>query len=427
MNHKVFSLWALVGSLSLLGAARAAEERGYLGVFLSPIPEVLTAHVGVKEGALIESVQPESPAEKGGLHRFDVIVALNGEKVKGPDDARKRIQSTKAGDSLKLSLKRGADSLDLQVTLGSVPSSADLPKEPEAEPLKEKEEAKQGFLGVGYAEVPPILGGHLGLSEGSGVLVGDVWKDSPAAKAGIEKDDILTAVDGYEVKGSADFLRLLSEKKAGDEVKIDLIHKGAKKSVILTLADRPQDLSWPNPQPGDRLFSPDGHGAFKNFRFFGPGSRRGRLILEGPEGTEHVIPLPDSVWKLGDVSKEIEDQLKKLHELTQPGALNARVKKLMEELDHKLHEEGVVGNESLSESHSAVIRIVEGDHDITLRDQNGKRTVTVKRGDKVLCDKLPYDQINTLPKEVQEKVEKAAESLKETRPVEVPKDSKIKA
>ena len=427
MKLKFYSPWVLVGCLSVLRLTSAAEDRGYLGVFLAPLPDVVSAHVGVKEGAMIDNIQPGSPAEKGGLRRYDVIVAFNGEKVKGPDDVRKRIQSSRPGDTLKLGLKRGADSLDVQVTLGSVPAAIEPPTEAEeAPPVKEKQEAREGFFGVGFTEVPPILAAHLGLAEGVGVVVGDVWKDSPAAKAGVEKDDVLTSVDADEIKGGADFRRLLSERKAGDQVKIDLIHRGAKKNVAVTLSERPREVASADAQP-DRWIQPDGKGAFRNYRFFGPGSRKGRIILEGPGGSEHVIPIPDITWKLDDLTKEIEAELQKLHDFTKPGALGDRVKKLAQELDQKLHEEGVLGSDNLSESHSAVVRVVEGDYDITVRDQNGSRTVTVKQGGKVISDKLPYDQIGTLPKELRERVEKAAESLKEARSGDVLKEGKIKA
>jgi membrane-associated protease RseP (regulator of RpoE activity) len=429
VNLKVYSPWVLAGCLSVLGAATAAEERGYLGVFLAPLSDALSSHIGEKKGALVENVQPGSPAEKGGLRRYDVIVAFNGEKVKGPDDVRKKIQASKPGDALKLGLKRGSDSLDIELTLGSVPTLIETPKQAEAEPaLNENEAPKEGFLGVGYSEVPPILGGHLGLGEGSGVVVADVWKDSPAAKAGIEANDVLTAVNGNEVKGGADFRRILSEKKPGDQVKIDLIHKGTKKSAAVTLSERPSELLSQGAQAPDRFFEPESKDAFRNYRFFGPGSRKGRIILQGPGGMEHVIPLPDVTWKLDDLTKKLEAELQKLHALTEPGALGDHIKNLAKELDQKLHEEGVFDGNSVSETtHSAVVRVVEGDCDITLRDQNGSRTVTVKQGDKVIADKLPYDRINTLPEDVRERVEKAAESLKEVRPAELPKEGKIKA
>src|SRR5262245_22295473 len=84
----------------------AGEERGYLGVMLSSIPEALQAHMKVEEGALVQQISPGSPAEKAGLRQYDVIVSVNGQNVKGPEELKKRIRDAKAGDALKLGVRR---------------------------------------------------------------------------------------------------------------------------------------------------------------------------------------------------------------------------------------------------------------------------------------------------------------------------------
>src|SRR5262245_46444086 len=109
-------------ALGLSTAPASADDPGYLGVVLGPIPEELAAHVKASEGAVVQKVMPGSPAEKAGLKRFDVIVSLNGAAAKSPDQVRGRIQEAKAGDAVKLSVVRGAENLDLTATLSAPPA-----------------------------------------------------------------------------------------------------------------------------------------------------------------------------------------------------------------------------------------------------------------------------------------------------------------
>src|SRR5437867_358350 len=94
-------------------AKHPKEGPAYLGVLLAPIPEELRVHLKVGEGAMVQSVQPGSPAEKAGVKTYDVITAVNGEAVRGPEEVKKRVRAAKAGEPVKLGLRRGADVLNL--------------------------------------------------------------------------------------------------------------------------------------------------------------------------------------------------------------------------------------------------------------------------------------------------------------------------
>ncbi len=97
-----------------------------------------------------------------------------------------------------------------------------------------------GFVGVQLIGITPELREHFGVPKDAGVLVGDVESDSPAARAGIQVGDILTAVDGERIDSSRDLSRAVRSKKAGETVKIDLSRKGARKQLTVTLAERPE-------------------------------------------------------------------------------------------------------------------------------------------------------------------------------------------
>ncbi|MBI4602064.1 MAG: PDZ domain-containing protein [Planctomycetes bacterium] len=444
----------LVGLAAGLAADRGApaDEVGYLGVLLGPIPEQLEPHVGTAEGALIEDVAPGSPAEKAGLRRHDVVVSAAGEAVKGPEELKAKIRSRKPGDELALGLKRGATAVEVKAVLGSAKAPAEATpgekveggQKAEKAEKAEKEElapvAKKAFLGVGFAEVPAVVASHLGLAEGIGVVVGDVLKESPAAQAGIETHDVLVALDGYEVKGPADFVRLVGEKKAGDTVKLELFHKGAKRAVDVALAERPEELP---PRWDVKVFPPDPHDPFGRVPYGqGPGRfRRGRVIIEGPDGRLRTWEIPDGVWKAEELArdlqkrlqgfeKDLEKEIGKVQKLFDPDELSRRIKRLTEDFDRLGGDEAWPDDASSHTvtSHVQTVRVVDGGYDITVVDRDGSRTVTVKRGDEVIADQMPCEKVETLPEEVRARVEKVAGTLKvPKRPLAAPGAGRIRA
>ena len=75
---------------------------------------------------------------------------------------------------------------------------------------------RRGFLGVRLIEITSELRAHFGAPRDAGVLVGEVDADTPAAKAGIEVGDVITAVDGERVGSTGDVSSTIHRKKAGE-------------------------------------------------------------------------------------------------------------------------------------------------------------------------------------------------------------------
>jgi serine protease Do len=73
-----------------------------------------------------------------------------------------------------------------------------------------------------------------------GVIVRDVAANGPAARAGIRQGDIIVAVDGRQVNNWNDFIRELFTKKPGDRVRVEVARNGDRRTVEMTLTERPQ-------------------------------------------------------------------------------------------------------------------------------------------------------------------------------------------
>jgi serine protease Do len=102
---------------------RGAVVRGYLGVAVRPLTPEAAESAGVKEqkGVLIENVVEGSPAEKAGVQKGDVIVAVNEQPVAAPPELTRRIVGTSPGTRVELSLVRKGKPLKLPVELGRLP------------------------------------------------------------------------------------------------------------------------------------------------------------------------------------------------------------------------------------------------------------------------------------------------------------------
>jgi len=81
----------------------------------------------------------------------------------------------------------------------------------------------------------------LGLKQARGAMVDNPQADSPAAKAGIEAGDVITSVNGNEVKDSRDLARTISTMAPGSQVKLEVLHKGQSRPLSLTLGELPND------------------------------------------------------------------------------------------------------------------------------------------------------------------------------------------
>ena len=385
---------------SFIGATAWADEPAYLGVKLGSIPEALGAHLKDVQGALIDDVVPGSPAEKAGLKRFDVIDSVNGNTLRSADEVRARIQEMKPGETVKLGILRGVENTTIDVALGSVPAALPNPHEGTKPSMPEHHRA---FLGIGVSDVPSVLAYQLNLENHRGVLVGDLVKGSPAEKAGIEANDVLTALDGKTIEGSQEFLAVLSEKKPGDEVKIDFIHKGEKKSAAVKLGDWPEDRSGVSPAGKP-------HAMLGGKGWLGiPHSRKGRIILQGPDGSDQVFPLPGSAWKTDDLLKDLEKKFRDLQDNRFP-EMKKGIEKALKDLEGKFKDNGITRLEN--ESRTAVIRNVDGEYDITVRDLDGVRTVTVLKNGSEIAKDLPWEKLDSLTPDVRDRVQKTADSLK---------------
>ena len=119
--------------------------------------------------------------------------------------------------------------------------------------LKDKGHVTRGWMGVRIQSVTADIADSLGLKKAEGALVDEPQSGSPAAKAGILAGDVITAVDGHDVKDSRDLARQIGAMAPGTSAKLSIWRKGEAKTVSLTIGE----LSNQRQANADQQATPD--------------------------------------------------------------------------------------------------------------------------------------------------------------------------
>ena len=202
-------------------------HRGMIGVTIQPVTSDIASSLGLSQasGALVNSVQPGSPADKAGIHRGDVITSVNGAAVKDSNSLRNNVAQMAPGSTAKMTVVRDGKEQMFDVTLAERQANG-----------SEGEEGKGGNTPAGAfgMSVEPLTrdrAQELGIPATSGVLVSEVQPDGRAADAGLRAGDVITEVDRKPVN-TPDALRTALHD--GTKPALLLVHRGTA-TVYLTI------------------------------------------------------------------------------------------------------------------------------------------------------------------------------------------------
>jgi serine protease Do len=210
--------------------------RGHLGIVIQPVTEDIAASLNLSNarGVLVSQVQAGSAAERAGLKRGDVILALNGNIVSDSNSFRNDIAGTPPGRSVTLRIWRDGSEQELRPTLGEfVPEESATKPAEESPPLAEGNDRR---LGLAVQPLTPALASQLGISSDTqGLVVVQVDPFGPAADAGIQRGDVIEQVNQQPVRSVAD-LRSAIERSRKNPLLLLVNHRGT--TIFVTIRPR---------------------------------------------------------------------------------------------------------------------------------------------------------------------------------------------
>lgn len=203
----------------------------WIGVKISDITNNLAEKYKLKNknGVLIEKVEDDSPADKAGLKKGDIIIEYNGKDVISTKDLIEKVNKSKPDEIVKLVIIRNDDKKTISVKLEKRPK--DLAFDFNCcfpDNFKFILKSNKPKLGLQLIELNPELGEYFQSPTKKGMLVKKVEKDSPADKAGIKTGDVIIGIGMESVEDLHDITSALKEYKNGDKVELTIIRKGEK-------------------------------------------------------------------------------------------------------------------------------------------------------------------------------------------------------
>ena len=264
---------------------------GWIGVMVQDINEKIARKVKLdsEEGAYVNEVLEDSPADSAGIQECDVIIEFNGKKLFDSDDLAKTVRRTLPETKVSLVIVRESEKKTLHLTVGkkresqqyrfggTMPSIPDMPVF-----------LGNRILGLQLLTLNEQLGEYFGAPNSEGVLVEEVEHKSTAEKAGFKAGDIVIRVGGKTVDAVEIIRKELQKYDEGDTVKFEVMRKSTKKILNVEMEEH-QNIQ-------------------KNFFFRKPHLRMFRT--DPFEDTKMSLEMDEFQPEIDQVQKEIERSTK---------------------------------------------------------------------------------------------------------------------
>jgi serine protease Do len=174
-------------------------SRGWLGIRIQEItPEIAKSfNLPSEKGVLVAEVDPNSPAEHGGIRSGDIILRFGDHELQNDRDLSLAVAQTKAGNPATLKVLRNGENLTLKVTVGQRPVDV-------AETFKSSRPEGHSRLGITAENISPDAQREMNLTSRQGALVTEVQPGSPAEEGGLQAGDVIHEFNHKPVNTAAE-------------------------------------------------------------------------------------------------------------------------------------------------------------------------------------------------------------------------------
>lgn len=303
----------LILSFPLLTGKAQCAARGWLGVYIQDVTAELMEAMDLKslKGVLINDVIDDSPADKAGLARGDVVIEFNQEKIVDADQFVKLVRKIKPDDVANIVVIRDGEEKTIEVKIGKR-KKEDIYRLTVKPPLIKKGRVKildlgestHGKIGATLWDLNEQLGQYFGVEDGEGALIAELDEDGSAYEAGLRAGDVIVEMDGEKIEEKEDVLDVLSDKEEGDEVTVQILRRGSKQNFTVEVAEEEDWFSSFYGQPQDvRAFT----APLPNLDLFLKEHKA--ETLEGEELRQELQKLKEELQNLKKELKKLKEEL----------------------------------------------------------------------------------------------------------------------
>ena len=188
---------------------------------------------GVDKGVVVRTIEADAPAYKSDLRPFDVITQIDGAPVTTDTQLQHEILKKKVGQNVELGVWRKGQMMKIAVTTGELPNEIGQPNALQPPPRNEPRQSDTNKFGLQVQDLTKEMATRLKLSVEEGVIVTDVADNSIAAAQDIQREDVITEVDGKPVTSVASFREALTKADPRRGILLYLDRKGSRTFAVL--------------------------------------------------------------------------------------------------------------------------------------------------------------------------------------------------
>ncbi len=181
--------------------------RGMLGVQVQTVTPEIAKAFGLAEphGALVAEVQPDTPAEKAGLKREDIIIEYNGQPIKEMNELPRLVAATPPGTKSTVKVLREGKEKTFPITVTELAEDK-LNREAAEQPNEENR------IGLAVEDLDARMARRFDLKDTKGVVVTEVAPGSAAADAGLRRGDVILEINTKAIPDAKTFQKVLAEQ-----------------------------------------------------------------------------------------------------------------------------------------------------------------------------------------------------------------------
>jgi serine protease Do len=210
--------------------------RAWLGIRIETLgddPTIRDLFKGADRGVVVRTIEADAPASKSELRPFDLITHIDGTPIDTDSQLQHEILKKKIDQNVQLTVWRKGQTIKVPIKTGELPN--EIARTSNALPIQPRQPSLEnvGKFGLQVQELTEEVAKRLKLPTQKGVIVTDVQDNSIAAAQDIQREDVITEVDGKPVADVQSFRDALNKADPKRGVLLYLDRKGSKTFAVL--------------------------------------------------------------------------------------------------------------------------------------------------------------------------------------------------